>query len=104
MSRRDTLSPMEAVDGFQNPTATGSTTDHVILLTVRDITEVLQARKDSATANLKAEFLAVLAHDIRMPVCFSKPLPLAAESIIVRFALYRYHWSHEITSLESSSI
>jgi PAS domain-containing protein len=47
-----------------------STTGNVILLTARDITDVLQARKDSATANLKAEFLAVLAHDIRTPASF----------------------------------
>jgi PAS domain S-box-containing protein len=42
--------------------------DNVILLTARDITEVLQARKDGATAKLKGEFLAVLAHDIRTPL------------------------------------
>jgi PAS domain S-box-containing protein len=45
-----------------------SKTDNVILLTARDITDVLQARRDSEAANLKAEFLAVLAHDIRTPV------------------------------------
>ena len=44
-------------------------TEHVILLTARDITDVLQARKkDTANANSKAEFLTVLAHDIRTPV------------------------------------
>ena len=45
-----------------------SATEYVILLTARDITDVLQARKDTANAKSKAEFLAVLAHDIRTPV------------------------------------
>lgn len=41
---------------------------YVLLMTARDITEVLKARQETAAANLKAEFLAVLAHDIRTPL------------------------------------
>ena len=48
----------------------GEPEEHVILLTARDITEILQARKDTVTANHKADFVAILAHDIRTPVSF----------------------------------
>lgn len=41
---------------------------NVVLLTARDITEILQARKEKETTNLKADFLAILAHDIRTPL------------------------------------
>jgi PAS domain-containing protein len=60
----------------KNPVAKESKDEHVILLTARDITEILQARKDTATANHKAEFLAVLAHDIRTPVRYFQLLVL----------------------------
>lgn len=40
----------------------------VLLMTARDITEVLEIRRERATLHHKAEFLAVLAHDIRTPL------------------------------------
>jgi signal transduction histidine kinase/CheY-like chemotaxis protein len=44
------------------------TSAHIILLIARDITEIVQARKDKAMANFKSEFMAILAHDIRTPL------------------------------------
>ena len=40
----------------------------VILLTARDITEILLARKERQEASVKADFLAILAHDVRTPI------------------------------------
>ena len=44
------------------------TADSIILYSARDISEVRQARKDSTEANLKSEFMAVMAHEIRTPL------------------------------------
>jgi signal transduction histidine kinase len=44
------------------------TSETVIIYSARDITEICQARKDTTQANLKAEFMAVMAHEIRTPL------------------------------------
>lgn len=40
----------------------------VILYTARDVTEIVQARKDQDKIKLKAEFLSVIAHELRTPL------------------------------------
>jgi signal transduction histidine kinase/CheY-like chemotaxis protein len=42
--------------------------DNIILYSARDISEVKQARKEAVDANLKSEFMAVMAHEIRTPL------------------------------------
>eukprot|EP00545_Synedropsis_sp_CCMP1620_P013647 CAMPEP_0119009436 /NCGR_PEP_ID=MMETSP1176-20130426/4361_1 /TAXON_ID=265551 /ORGANISM="Synedropsis recta cf, Strain CCMP1620" /LENGTH=592 /DNA_ID=CAMNT_0006961953 /DNA_START=57 /DNA_END=1835 /DNA_ORIENTATION=+ len=44
------------------------TGDHIVLDSVQDITEIIQARKESKQASLKSEFTAVMAHEIRTPL------------------------------------
>ena len=44
------------------------TSESVIIYSARDITEICQARKDTTQANLKSEFMAVMAHEIRTPL------------------------------------
>lgn len=39
-----------------------------ILYSARDISEVKEARKEASDANLKSEFMAVMAHEIRTPL------------------------------------
>ncbi|CAB9507189.1 Peroxide stress-activated histidine kinase mak2 [Seminavis robusta] len=44
------------------------TSDDSILYSARDITEVMKAREDTKKANLKSEFMSVIAHEIRTPL------------------------------------
>ena len=77
-----------AVDSTTTANADDASTDdtsYVILMTARDITEVLQARKDTAEAKLKAEFLAVLAHDIRTPVSIATHHVHHFELLLIHF-------------------
>jgi signal transduction histidine kinase/ActR/RegA family two-component response regulator len=40
----------------------------VVLFSARDITEIIRARKETSRAELKSEFMAVMAHEIRTPL------------------------------------
>jgi signal transduction histidine kinase len=42
--------------------------EHIILQSAQDISKVVQAREDTAAANLKSEFMDSLAHEIRTPL------------------------------------
>jgi len=44
------------------------TSDFTILWNARDITDIIQARKEKDRASLKSEFYAVIAHEIRTPL------------------------------------
>lgn len=44
------------------------TSDPIILYSARDITEIIQARKQTKEATLKSEFMSVMAHEIRTPL------------------------------------
>jgi signal transduction histidine kinase len=44
------------------------TGDQIIIESARDITEISQARKEKEQANLKSEFMAVMAHEIQTPL------------------------------------
>jgi signal transduction histidine kinase/ActR/RegA family two-component response regulator len=41
---------------------------HVILFSARDISEIINARRETTRAAMKSEFMAVMAHEIRTPL------------------------------------